>query len=1053
MPENNLPNHMIVANRKRGRPRKVLSPEEILALQNQVKRPRGRPKKEWTPEELALRAAPKRPRGRPPKNFSPQEEWVLTYAPKKEMRGRPHKNFVLAVALPRVNFQQAQAIACEVKEQQPAAQIVLEKISQVAGEIKNGKEIKKEVKKIPTMAWQQFKELIKLPDLAAELPENYLFPSEEISQQNKSKIKVSKKDKLSAHVVDLRFGNFHQEVVDKNFVAAPFVPAQEVKYLWELEKDKTVSASQSAATKFELPVEAAANSYETNLIKQRQKKDKKKKNLRVDLRPAGEKVLVMPAPMVARHWTFYLFDWPLIQLGKFLYFTWQIITAPFRLLDFLVDRTLKGLWFLLLFLPKIFYKLFKNNLVYLRQAPMALASLFSHRRLVVPVAVTRARFSLRPLFSFLVLVLVLVAPFLVWRTWEKSRQVRGDVLGVSSQAVAYLQQAANNFQNNDLTGAVQNLGRAHNSFAQAQQQIANLGPVFSTLKNLVPEAKEGKKLIQAGELISASATELAKALNLFSVNDEKFTLTDKISFLQEVFNKEEQKIGAAVILLDSVAAEDLPAQVGAQLSLVKNNLANWQQTAQRLKDFLIFSNQLLGSEGHKRYLVVFQNSRELRPTGGFLGSFALVDVERGKIKKLDIPGGGLYDLKSSNLTAVAAPKPLQIFSPSWQIWNANWFPDWPTSAQKIIWFYENNYGGSSVDGVISLTYEVVADLLATTGPVEMKEYDKNLTAENFTTELQMAVELEYDKNENRPKAIIGDLAPILLTRLLNLNAGSAWPVILNLNQALSEKKLLFYFTDPALQTRVAQFGWGGQIKAAAANQDYLMVVHTNISGGKTDSVIKNTVKHQVEVLADGSLQATVTLTREHQGDPTKLFEADNNVDYARFYVPRGAQLISASGFNFVPDYFFKYGQAAQALATDQTLAAVETNVALDEKTNTRISEEFDKTVFGNWLQVAPGQTRTAIIKYLLPFKFGQTTNENKLKLWLATLLGRPPEEKYSLLVAKQPGMNAVDFSSEFILPADYQVAAVAGAAQAENNKVKYNFDLLTDGYYGLVLEK
>ena len=68
-----------------------------------------------------------------------------------------------------------------------------------------------------------------------------------------------------------------------------------------------------------------------------------------------------------------------------------------------------------------------------------------------------------------------------------------------------------------------------------------------------------------------------------------------------------------------------------------------------------------------------------------------------------------------------------------------------------MWFYENTTGGSSVDGVISLTEDVVADLLAITGPIEMDEYDKVLSAENFTDEVQMAVEVEYDREENQPK--------------------------------------------------------------------------------------------------------------------------------------------------------------------------------------------------------------------------------------------------------------------------------------------------------------
>ena len=66
----------------------------------------------------------------------------------------------------------------------------------------------------------------------------------------------------------------------------------------------------------------------------------------------------------------------------------------------------------------------------------------------------------------------------------------------------------------------------------------------------------------------------------------------------------------------------------------------------------------------------------------------------------------------------------------WTMHDANWFPNFPTSAEKVSWFYEKT-GGRTVDGVIAITPELLRDLLAITGPIDMPEYDKTINADNF----------------------------------------------------------------------------------------------------------------------------------------------------------------------------------------------------------------------------------------------------------------------------------------------------------------------------------
>jgi len=1111
----------------RGRPHKILSAEEILALQSLVKRPRGRPKKEIVTETASIQEV--RQRGRPHKVLTPQEEWVFKYAPRKESRGRPQKNHVLSMALPQflttntnnenyvaVNLPVAQMVptlakaTSEVEEKNimPVLEdIDLELVDVGLAVVKDEQPINQEQgiimeeeKKVPILSWQELKEKIALP----EFNENYIFPwSEEDDNTLKTvaknepivanplsglrKVLVRDAQEPSAYVLDLK-----KNLPKIDTTVSTEIRPGEVEYLWDSQAKIKSQPNIAGVLNFELPDDIMTDIHMKE-FKDIGRNYRKERDLKVDFvndflnSTQGPVVKNMAAYDIKNRAGF--FDTILIIFGKLLYKIWRILTAPFRFLDFAVDSILKGIWLVVKFIFVQTIKLLRLNLFYVTKACNYLIDsvslIFRNRNTVhqpatnvdVPEIVVRTtKFNFKPILSFLVLAVMVVVPFGAWHLYQEGKTVRGSVLGASLQGVDYFKNAAQTLSQQDMAQALQQFKKAETSFKLAQTEIEGLGVLNSWLVNLVPQIKNGGNLLRAGELAAGIGQELTRGLTIFNKTDVNISLateicdslpddtekcikindldlTSRINYFKNILDGEEVNFNELTEILTNTDVKELPQDKQAEMLVVQDNVDIIKKGYDDLRQLLGFSLNFLGAEETKRYLVIFQNSNELRPTGGFMGSFAVVDIARGKVKKIDVPGGGLYDLKGSSQTNVAAPKPLQLFSPAWQIWNANWFPDWPTSAAKIVWFYENNAGGSSVDGVISLTQDVVTELLKNTGPLEMKDYNKTLTADNFTQEVQAAVEIEYDKEENKPKQIIADMTPILLQRLISADGQDYFKNILSLSQALTEKKVLLYFVDPAEQAVVDRFNWSGRLQEITPEQDYLMIVHTNISGGKADGVIKNQIKHTAEVQADGSVIDTISLTRNHQGSPEKTFEKDNNVDYVRFYVPKGAKFISASGFNFNPDYLFI--ATADKLLPDKTLAEVEKDVSIDEDSYTRISQEFGKTVFGNWIQVAPGQSRVVEIKYRLPFKIASENKQSRIASWVNAILKQKNQYKYTFLVDKQLGMGGIDFNSQLILPNDFSIqdTTASGEVRVDNQQVIFSTNLTTDGYYGVVVEK
>src|SRR3989344_28805 len=97
----------------------------------------------------------------------------------------------------------------------------------------------------------------------------------------------------------------------------------------------------------------------------------------------------------------------------------------------------------------------------------------------------------------------------------------------------------------------------------------------------------------------------------------------------------------------------------------------------------------------KKYLILFQNPSELRPTGGFPGTYGVVTFKDGKLQDLKVDD--VYNLDGQLQELIVPPIQLQHITPNWGMRDANWFIDFPTSARKITAFYKKE-SGYEVDG-------------------------------------------------------------------------------------------------------------------------------------------------------------------------------------------------------------------------------------------------------------------------------------------------------------------------------------------------------------------
>jgi len=618
-------------------------------------------------------------------------------------------------------------------------------------------------------------------------------------------------------------------------------------------------------------------------------------------------------------------------------------------------------------------------------------------------------------FTVLLVVAAIIAgPYYGSAYYYNLKEKQTELESLSQQTFEQFQTAADSLLNQESEKAASTFLSAGNNLLTIDKELSELNFLVSSLSNLIKKDQSissAKKLITAGENLSLIGIQLSRTLKAFHDNQTQTSLIDKIKFIH-------QKTKFVLPLLQET--EDLLNKTSLQIAGANLLTQKLNSTKQLLQTFNQTAPELisaLGEKTKKRYLIVFQNNSELRATGGFIGSFAIVEIDQGKISNIEIPEGGSYDLKGELTTNYIAPRPMQLINARWEFQDANWFADYPTSANKLAEFLER-CDGPTVNGVIAINAAWAADLVDLIGPLAVE--NKLFTGKNFIHELEMAT-LPDPTEGATPKKIISQLTQQILQTIPDLEQEKLLPLINLAKDGLNKKQILLYSTNEKLQKAINFYNWDDHIMDFPF--DYLKVVNTNIGGGKSDLAIEQNVDVQVAITETGEIINTVTISRTHHGDSENPFSAQNNVDYLRVYVPQGSKLISAFGDFEIPEAKL-FETPAPNWKVDQTLYDLESKTYIEPKTGTEIHDEFNKTVFANWLQTKPGEITKATFRYKLPFKLKFQTQESLGFFARQFKKSSADYNAYSLLLQKQPGQQNNSVNVQIKIAAGLNVRAL-----------------------------
>jgi hypothetical protein len=260
--------------------------------------------------------------------------------------------------------------------------------------------------------------------------------------------------------------------------------------------------------------------------------------------------------------------------------------------------------------------------------------------------------------------------------------------------------------------ATQYASIANVSFRSASTIVGSL--IF--LDILAKEQKEGAlQKIHVGEQLSETTLDTLGAAKLL-----QNIYANKSSDPKNDFFQANATLKNTLLVVQKLQAEDqLPKDIMAKFNEINDITAIIENTIDTYPN-------LLGFEGKKKYLLLFQNNMELRPGGGFIGSYGLLDVEKGDMTKFQIYD--VYDADGKLTDHIEPPYPLRRYlgASHWYLRDSNFAVDFPTSAAQASNFLQLETG-ERVDGVIAIDTDFLRNMLAVFASVYLPDYKETVT--------------------------------------------------------------------------------------------------------------------------------------------------------------------------------------------------------------------------------------------------------------------------------------------------------------------------------------
>ncbi len=497
-----------------------------------------------------------------------------------------------------------------------------------------------------------------------------------------------------------------------------------------------------------------------------------------------------------------------------------------------------------------------------------------------------------------------------------------------------------------------------------KEQIAAGEALVHSGRTLLPILSDvvdvGSELVRLSGFSSQEITDIFQGVDPSTSFEElspaaKQAILLRLSTTAEDLLISKERISLARQELARLRTDAIAAPIIEVLLPIEEKLAAAEEAAGTFSIAARLLPELAGVGTPKNLLLLFLNNAELRPGGGFIGTYGTVTVHNGDF--LETQTQDVYKLDDAAAPFVSAEPPeilrKYLGSDRWFFRDSNWSPDFSVSAKQSQTLFKQESAAlpedirSGIqplfkpDMIVGFTPDFAASLLNITGPIDAG--GQTFTAGNLFETLEHRVEFDFAKygdSYNDRKAIMAELVEQVKKKLFQLDS-ARWIEVMNaLETSLSSKQVVFYSNNPSIQEVLENSEWAGRVLPKTTDQ--LMVVDANLASLKTDPVVDRNISYSIFYNSSNQLIARTAIKYTHNGTFTKLTTRYRS--YTRVYAPLGSELIRVTG----------------SLANDKT----QNPGLVPYKPDT--AEDLGMTSFGAFVAIEPGETRELVFEYVLP---------------------------------------------------------------------------------------
>ncbi len=519
------------------------------------------------------------------------------------------------------------------------------------------------------------------------------------------------------------------------------------------------------------------------------------------------------------------------------------------------------------------------------------------------------------------------------------------------------------------------------NFEKAGKQIKNSNTLFDTaLKTSQPLILEGKYL---GMKKSAESIK-KKAETGKSISQAGLNILDGGMILGKIYNNESRdpesdftlasnSFKNAIALIQKAKAEgNLPSDLDKDYESVEPLVDLFSNSSEVLSD-------VLGFRESKKYLVLFEDNSELRPGGGVIEVFAILEIKNARITNFTALNEKPIDENLKSVIDPAFGLRRYMSLENLTLRDSNFDPDFINSAISASNIYSLAME-EKVDGVIAIDSIFIKNILTEIGPIAVQGQNAKVGSEDvegvliddkdFGIEILNSLKSELD-NRN-------DLPLFLLAK--------------QFGDSILQKHLLFAFPNPSVQNIFTANGWSSSLWDSREKEnnkinDYLGVSEANLGKNKINKFISRSISKKLIVSDKGKASSELTISFKNNA------EKGNGIykNYLQIILPEATKINSIS-----------IDGKKQSVEKAITNANQYNGANFKPPSGLEVEErnQLNKNVYGFLIQIPEKEIKTIVVVYDIPYSL-------------------PSSQKsavYSLKLYKQPGVSSYPFDLSFDLP-------------------------------------